>query len=377
MIKIQIEANWRIGTSEAELADPLLFRLLEAIQASGSLAKAAQTLGFSYRHIWGSLGKWEKAVGRPMVRLERGRGAKLTDFGEKLVSAEQTARARLELQIETVQRDLEHELSAELLRGTTNLVMHASHDLALVHLRDLLQKLQGIQLQLQYQGSLESLDALAQGRCDVAGFHLPEGGLETDFFLHRRAFKARDHTLIRCATRTQGLMVASGNPKGIHGLPDLTRSDVRLINRQPNSGTRLELDQLLREAGIDAGLIAGYDSLEFTHLAVAATIASGMCDVGFGIEAAASQYKLGFIPLLRERYYLACRNEIVNAQPVSSLIHVLKSSEFGALAGGLAGYDWAGVGETLSAEVVLGTRNGTGGNVLRPEAKSARGRGPS
>jgi molybdate-binding protein len=236
----------------------------------------------------------------------------------------------------------------------------------------LLQKVHGIQLQLQYQGSLESLDALAQGRCDVAGFHLPEGGLQTDFFFHRRAFKARDHTLIRCATRTQGLMVAAGNPKAIRALPDLTRRDVKMINRQPTSGTRLELDQLLREANIDSGLIAGYDTFEFTHLAVAATIASGMCDVGFGIEAAAAQYKLGFIPLLRERYYLACRNEIVNARPVSSLVAVLKSPEFGALAGPLAGYDWAGVGETLSAELVLGGRTGSG--VLVPEAKSARSR---
>src|SRR5499427_10136166 len=193
MIKIQIETAWRIGTSEAELADPLLFRLLEAVEASGSLAKAAQSLGFSYRHIWGSLGKWEKAVGRPLVRLERGRGASLTDFGEKLIRAEQTARSRLERQIETVQRDLEHELSAELLRGTTTLVMHASHDLALAHLRDLLQKQHGIQLQLEYHGSLESLDSLAHGRCDVAGFHLPEGGLQTDFFFHRRAFKARSY----------------------------------------------------------------------------------------------------------------------------------------------------------------------------------------
>jgi putative molybdopterin biosynthesis protein len=372
MIKIQIETTWRIGTSEATLADPLLFRLLEAVQASGSLAKAAKAVGFSYRHIWGSLGKWEKAVGRPLVRLERGRGAKLTEFGEKLMWAEQTARSRLERQIETVQRDLEQELSAELLRGTTNLVMHASHDLALAHVRDLLLKLHGIQLQLQYQGSLESLDALAQGRCDIAGFHLPEGGLETDFFLHRRAFKPRDHTLIRCATRTQGLMVAAGNPKEIRGLPDLTGRDVKMINRQPNSGTRLELDQLLREAGIDSGLIAGYDTFEFTHLAVAATIASGMCDAGFGIEAAAAQYKLGFIPLLRERYYLACRSEIVNAQPVGSLIAVLKSREFAALAGRLAGYDWAGVGETLSADLVLGAR--ASGGVLLPDAKSAGAR---
>src|SRR5882672_2028880 len=145
-----------------------------------------------------------------------------------------------------------------------------------------------------------------------------------------------------------------------------------MINRQPNSGTRLELDQLLREAQIDPASISGYDTFEFTHLAVAATIASGMCDVGFGIEAAAAQYKLGFIPLLRERYYLACRSEIVNARPVSSLIAVLKSPEFAALAGSLAGYDWSGVGETLSAELILGAR--ASGGVLLPEAKATRSR---
>jgi len=372
MIKIRIEANWQAGGSDPELAGTLLFRLLEAVQTSGSLAESARALGFSYRHIWGQLGKWEKAVGKPLVRLERGRGAKLTEFGEKLMWAEQTARSRLESQVETVQRELDSELSAELSRGTTNLVMHASHDLALTHLRDLLAKAHGVQLQLQYHGSLESLDALAQGRCDLAGFHLPEGGLETDFFFHRRAFKARDHTLIRCATRTQGLMLAKGNPKGIRGLADLTRKDIRMINRQPGSGSRLELDQMLREAMIDPALVAGYDDFEFTHLAVAATIASGMCDVGFGLEAAAAQYKLGFIPLLRERYYLACRNEIASAGPVNSLLAVLGSQEFGSLAGGLAGYDWAGVGELLSAETVLGARVGGRRNVLRPEAKPIR-----
>jgi molybdate transport repressor ModE-like protein len=374
MIRIKIDTSWRIGTSETELMGPLLFRLLEAVQASGSLAKSARALDFSYRHIWGMLGKWEKAVGRPLVRLERGRGAKLTEFGEKLLWAEQMARSRLESQIETVQRELENELSAELSRGTTNLVMHASHDLALPHLRDLLQKDHGVQLQLQFHGSLESLDALAEGRCDLAGFHLPEGGLDPSLFFHRRAFKPRDHALIRCASRTQGLMVANGNPKEIRGLPDLTRRDVRMINRQPGSGTRLELDQLLREAGIDSALIAGYDSSEFTHLAVAATVASGMCDVGFGLEAAATQYKIGFIPLLRERYYLACRNEVVNGKPARLLLAVLRSPEFASLVGNLAGYDWTGVGDLLSAEVVFNARPGGGRGLLRPEAKPARAR---
>jgi len=375
MITIKIETNWRIGTPEVELTGPLLFRLLEAVQLSGSLAQAARSLRFSYRHIWGLLGKWEKAVGRPLVRLERGRGAKLTEFGERLMWAEQVARARLDSHIEAVQRELQTELSAELSRGISNLVVHASHDLALSHLTELLHKQHGIGLRLEFHGSLESLDSLAQGRCDLAGFHLPEGGLETDFFSHRRAFKLRDHTLIRCATRTQGLMVAQGNPKGVHGLPDLTRREIKLINRQPGSGTRVELDQLLREAGIDAASIPGYNTFEFTHLAVAATVASGMCDVGFGIEAAAAQYRLGFIPLVRERYYLACRNEVAGGKPVKSLIAALKSPEFDALVKGLAGYDWTGVGELMNAEGTLGTRAGGGGRiVLQPEAKPTRAR---
>jgi molybdate transport repressor ModE-like protein len=372
MIRIHLETHWQIGTDESEPGGPVLFRLLQAVRDSGSLAQSARTLGFSYRYLWGVLGRWEKAVGKPLVRLERGRGARLTEFGEKLMWVEQLARSRLQSQIDTVQRELENELRAELSRGTTKLVAHASHDLALEHLQRLLHEKHGAQLDLQYHGSLESLDALAQGRCDLAGFHLPEGGLETDFFFHRRAFKARDHSLIRCATRTQGLMLANGNPKEIRGLKDLARTDVRMINRQPGSGTRLELDQLLREAGMDSATLAGYDNFEYTHLAVAATVASGMSDVGFGIEAAAARYKLGFIPLVRERYYLACRDEIVGSRPVQAVLEVLKSGEFASIAGKLAGYDWSGVGEILSAELVLGGRAAGPRIILRPEAKPAR-----
>ena len=169
-------------------------------------------------------------------------------------------------------------------------------------------------------------------------------------------------------------MVAKGNPKDILGLPDLARPGVRMINRQPGSGTRVELDQLLREAGIDPAGISGYETAEFTHLAVAATVASGMCDVGFGIEAAAAQYALGFIPLIRERYYLACRNDILNAHPIRSMLAVLRSREFGAAVEHLAGYDWTGVGEVLSAESVFAGQAGGSRRVLRPEAKPARAR---
>ena len=112
-----------------------------------------------------------------------------------------------------------------------------------------------------------------------------------------RYLDPRQHMVIGFATRTQGLMVAKGNPKGIHDLSDLTRPQVRLINRQRDSGSRIEFDELLSGAGIDPAAIDGYQTEEFTHLAVAATVAGGMADAGYGIRAAAAHYGLDFIPL--------------------------------------------------------------------------------
>jgi molybdate-binding protein len=68
------------------------------------------------------------------------------------------------------------------------------------------------------------------------------------------------------------------------GLPDLRRADVRFINRQAGSGTRLLLEGLLREQRIEPTAVASFEQGEFTHAAVAAFVASGMADVGFGLE---------------------------------------------------------------------------------------------
>ena len=86
-------------------------------------------------------------------------------------------------------------------------------------------------------------------------------------------------------------MVMPDNPKGIRDLQDIVRTKARFINRQRGSGTRLAVEKMLKDQGIDRGDIDGFYSEEFTHLAVAAAVASGMADVGVGIEAAAK--KLG------------------------------------------------------------------------------------
>ena len=122
--------------------------------------------------------------------------------------------------------------------------------------------------------------------------------------------------LIRFAEREQGLMLATGNPKRIRGLADLARKDLQFVNRQRGSGTRLLFDELLAQQGVDATAIGGYRDEEFTHLAVAVSVAAGRADAGFGVHAAAARFGLDFIPLQRERYWFAVRARNVGDAPL-------------------------------------------------------------
>lgn len=108
-----------------------------------------------------------------------------------------------------------------------------------------------------------------------------------------------------------GLLVAKGNPKRIWKIDDLFQPSIHFVNRQPGSGTRLILDLLLAQAGNTGMSIKGFESVELTHAAVAAYVASGKADAGMGVETAARQFGLDFVPLLNERYFLACSEELM------------------------------------------------------------------
>jgi molybdate-binding protein len=188
-------------------------------------------------------------------------------------------------------------------------------------------------------GSLAAVVSLASGACDLAGFHVPIGELWSGHWReYAKWLKPRKHVIVRLVTRTQGLIVAKGNPRGIGSLADLARPDVRFVNRQPDSGTRMLLDGLLARQSIDATRIRGYESGEFTHAAIAAFVASGMADVGLGIEPAARQFKLDFVPIVKERYMLACRIEALKQAPVRELIALMQSAAYRQMLDPVAGY---------------------------------------
>ena len=191
--------------------------------------------------------------------------------------------------------------------------IHASHGFAVELLREALVA-HAVPHELKYVGSDAALDSLLRGDSDLAGFHVPEGELQASALEHFAPWlQAPGLVLVELAYRQQGLITATNNPKRIASVADLTNKKVRFVNRQNGAGTRLVFDLLLAQETIDPAKIVGYDTIEYTHSAIAAFVASGMADVGFGIETGARRFGLNFIPVLEERYFFLCRKAVLDA----------------------------------------------------------------
>jgi molybdate transport repressor ModE-like protein len=339
MAKITIRPAWTFVSDSGEKVDPQLFELLAAIHDQGKLTLAAKIVKLSYRYAWALLGKWERFFGGPLVAKERGRGAKLTPLGEKLLWAEQRTDANLFPQLENIASELNIEIAQALKSAQPVIHIHASHGYAIEKVPALMSLHGHATVDLKYMGSVAAVTSLARGGCQLAGFHVPVGDLWSGHWReYAKWLKPRKHAIVRLVTRTQGLIVAKGNPRGIVSLADLARPGVRFVNRQRDSGTRILLDGLLARHSIDSAKIQGYESGEFTHAAVAAFVASGMADVGMGIEPAARQFKLDFIPVIKERYMLACRVEILRWGPVQELIELIRGPAYAQIIRTIAGY---------------------------------------
>jgi molybdate-binding protein len=152
--------------------------------------------------------------------------------------------------------------------------------------------------------------------------------------------------------REQGLILARGNPAHVRNLRDVAERHLRFVNRQPGSGTRLLIDRMLAAERIEPSALEGFGNEEFTHPAVAATVASGGADAGFGLRAAAAEYGLAFVPLVRERYFLAVRAKDAGRPPFVRLLDALESPAFAQRVRRLPGYDCAGAGSISGLEAL-------------------------
>ena len=323
---------------EGRALDTRLIALLRGVREHGSLVAAARSAGVSYRHAWGEVGRITSALGAPIVELQRGRGAALTPAGAGLLDLDQALGAALAAARPALANALAQAQPARTSGTAPVLRIHASHDFALASLRELAVK-EGLAVELHFQGSLDALQALKNAHCEVAGFHVtttPQAAAGLGPLT--RLLRSRELRLIDFATRRQGLIVPRGKNSRVRTLADLAHNRVRFINRQPGSGTRLLFDRLLALEGIAARQIHGYRDEEFTHAAVAATIASGKADAGFGIEAAARPHGLKFIPIATERYLLAAHATTLTRPAMKNFCKLLYSDAFTRVLSKLPGY---------------------------------------
>jgi molybdate transport repressor ModE-like protein len=340
MWRVSIQPEWRVAhAAGAPLPLPLLLQLLGAIQAGGSIAQAARSVGISYRNAWGLLRDFEQEFGAPLVIKSRGQGTRLSPLADKLLWADKRIAARLSPTLESLASELEGELESLLAPTRSSVRIRASYGFAVAALVEALNQ-RDAAVDLKYQNSTEAVAALSRQECDLAGFHV-----SCDRFQNASAqpylqwLDPARHVLVHLAYRTQGLFIPRGNPNGVRTIADLARSDLRFVNRQRGSGTRMLLDLLLADSGIPPARIAGYESAEFTHAAVAAFIASGMADVGFGLETAARRFGLDFVPILRERYFFACEASSIERPTLRLVVRLMRSAEFRAVVDALPGYD--------------------------------------
>jgi putative molybdopterin biosynthesis protein len=228
------------------------------------------------------------------------------------------------------------------------IVAIGSHDLTLDLLAQYLAaRGQGLRLTSANLGSLGGLIALRRGEAHLAGSHLldPETGHYNESYV-QRYLSGQEVVLVMLARREQGWIVKSGNPKHISSWADAAKAEVSIVNRQRGAGTRVLLDYELEKAGIETQFISGYAREEYTHLAVAAAVASGAADAGIGIRAAARALNLDFVPLAQEKYELVIPRQYYDSDLLQPLLDLLGDRAFQAAVAAMPGYDIRSMGDT-------------------------------
>ncbi|MBI4517814.1 MAG: molybdopterin biosynthesis protein [Deltaproteobacteria bacterium] len=237
------------------------------------------------------------------------------------------------------------EVEVELLRShadiANTIVVSGSHDLSLGVLEDgLKRRAPELKFSTANVGSLGGLLALKRGEAHVVGTHLldPATGQYNlpDIMKH---LQGEPIAVVHLVMRDQGLIVARGNPKAIAGLSDLKRGGVQFVNRQSGAGTRVLLDYELEQLSLTPAQVSGYEREEFTHMAVAVAVASGLADCGLGVKSAAVALGLDFIPVAREEYDLVFRRDCFESAAGQALLEVMRGDGFRAAVEALGGYD--------------------------------------
>jgi len=340
-LKTRLEPSYTVSLNigNRRIIGELEARMLRAIDQTGSLSLAARTLDLSYPFLWNTISRIERAVSQKIVARERGgqKGgrAELTSQGKDLLQAysELDSRVHRFLKGESLARGYMPETG----RVRPNLSFVGSH---CVVVEKILHALHVSNPKMTYQmvnvGSWAGMTAMMLREADIAGIHVyDEAESRYNEPLLSKYWLSHTCALVRGYKRQQCLMVRKGNPKKIRGVEDLLRRDVKLVNRNVGSGTRILIDLKLRELARKKGIgleilttrIRGYGSEMMTHREVATAIASRRADVGVGLTSVAVETGLDSIPLAEEFYDFLVEKRLRNPH-VREFFAILSSKSF-------------------------------------------------
>ena len=213
----------------------------------------------------------------------------------------------------------------------------------------MVERISGVEVISAAASSKLALTWLSEGKVHIAGSHLEDpktGEFNVPFI--RKQFPDEDFSVVTFARWEEGLITASGNPKGVRKVEDLARKSIRFVNREPGSGSRALLDKLLERAGMDARKIQGYDRIAHGHLAAAYRVFSKDADACLATRSAAQTFGLDFIPFLSERYDLVMRRRTADLPAVKAFLDVLQRATLRRKLEVLAGYDTSQTGMVVA-----------------------------
>lgn len=353
-MKLDFDIRWLLSDSKKEL-DIRLIDLLTKIAVNGSLQSAAKEAGISYRTAWQIMRYWNTAFDSPLCIMERGRGASLTPLGKKLVETKVEIETNFTDALRNAASELNKNISAlsDNKNRKKNIVAYTSDDLAINFLQELCEQTNKLGIEFNSRGSLEALKELQTSQYNIAGFHFPEGELSKLLVPeYKQLLDDEKHLFVHLTTRQQGLMFKPSLSDHIKSINSITRRSITFINRQKGSGTRAIFDQLIKLNNINKKEINGYKKEEFTHTAVAAIISSGQADIGFGLKAAANQFKLSFLPLITEHYVIGINKSL--AENTKKIIRkLLKDESLKKKIQKLPGYNTSLTGKVIHADKLL------------------------
>jgi len=311
-IKIQHSLKTSLTHNNQEYDLSPLLQLLSAIHKHENLRTAASSCNFSYRKAWNIIKDLETVIDLPLVEKHRGKGSHLSSLGKKLLAIKKENDADFNKLLTASDNKANHSLQT-LLSQSQSLRVIASDSEKLNTLRQ-----QNLDIDLHIDGSIQALSEYAQGKCDVAGFHIAPINTHQQLEQYAQYLDKENDHLILLEQRQQGIISHPEHP--VDTLQQILDQQLVFVNRQQGSGTRLLLDSLIRKQHINANQLPGYFHEEHTHLAVASMIISRQADAGLGIKSVADSLNLHFKPVCDELYFLVFRSKTPKIQLMLNIL---------------------------------------------------------